>query len=988
MASSRRLEVVIAGDPKGALGAISAVDASAGGLGGTFKRAGVAAVAGFAVVGAAAVGAGLAAFKIGENFDDAYDTIRTRTGATGDVLDGLKDSFRNVVSSVPTDFGSASDAISDLNQRLGLTGRPLEGLSRRFLELSRLTETDLAGNIEGLTGTFNQWGISTDEMPARLDELFRATQVSGIGIDELGAQMQQFGPDLRALGFSFDDAAGLLSSFEQAGINTGPVMAGLKAGLKDFAAAGKDPQEEFARMVEGIANGSVTMQDATGVFGRGFSNVYDAIRSGHFDIDAVTASIAGGSDTIMAASRDTRDFGEQWTMIKNRVLVGLEPVATRVFTGIGDAMTRLGPVVAQVGTWLAENIPPAFERIRAIAEDVWPRVRDAFLGAVSAISGWWSTNGPAIMGALTSLQGAFSSAFDAISVIVTNWAGVISNLWDRFGGQWLTHLQTAFSAITQVFQGAVDIIKGILDVFVGIFTGDWGRAWDGVKSIFSGAWDLIAGVARLAINAVSGIIGAGMALISAAWGYAWDAIKAAFSAVWDAIKSVVHNATERVKSVLSAAWDAIKATATTAWDAIKGVFDAVWDAIKLKVHNATERVKEVLSSAWDAVKATAQTAWDAITGVVTDALDGIKEGMRIAKAAMKTIWDGIKGIFRAPVSAVLSVVVNPFLGFLDDVAGVVGLSVPHNFSLPEFHSGGMVPGRGPIPAMLLGGEGVVNPEAMRELGPTGLAAINRGEIGSGPVDIITDVLGPQPILQGFTQEVLDRVLSGMRSLIAKINDVIPGDWLRAPMRVVASPLQAILDFVAREGPGKVMGGAFGPGMIWQQMFDVVHAAIPSATLNSGYRPGAITATGNQSRHALGRAVDFGGPLGEIFEWIASHYPNAYELIYSPAGNRQIYHGAPHWYSEPTRGDHWDHVHWSMQNGGIVKGGRGGVYAHIGEGRHDELVTPLPAGGAIGGDTHIHIHMDNATLLGSSQADVERFLVAGLDSARRKGLVGA
>jgi hypothetical protein len=33
----------------------------------------------------------------------------------------------------------------------------------------------------------------------------------------------------------------------------------------------------------------------------------------------------------------------------------------------------------------------------------------------------------------------------------------------------------------------------------------------------------------------------------------------------------------------------------------------------------------------------------------------------------------------------------------------------------------------------------------------------------------------------------------------------------------------------------------------------------------------------------------------------------------------------------------------LAEGGVVKGGRGGTIAHIGEGRHDELVTPLPKG---------------------------------------------
>jgi hypothetical protein len=56
---------------------------------------------------------------------------------------------------------------------------------------------------------------------------------------------------------------------------------------------------------------------------------------------------------------------------------------------------------------------------------------------------------------------------------------------------------------------------------------------------------------------------------------------------------------------------------------------------------------------------------------------------------------------------------------------------------------------------------------------------------------------------------------------------------------------------------------------------------------------------------------------EIFNWIAKHYPQSNELIFSPAGGRQLYQGRQTMFGEPTRGDHWDHVHWSMFNGGVL-----------------------------------------------------------------------
>ena len=40
-----------------------------------------------------------------------------------------------------------------------------------------------------------------------------------------------------------------------------------------------------------------------------------------------------------------------------------------------------------------------------------------------------------------------------------------------------------------------------------------------------------------------------------------------------------------------------------------------------------------------------------------------------------------------------------------------------------------------------------------------------------------------------------------------------------------------------------------------------------------------------------------------------------ELIFSPAGMRQVHNGQPHMYTGVTRRDHWSHIHWAMGRGG-------------------------------------------------------------------------
>lgn len=937
MARSRRLEVVIAGDPKGALGAMSVVDRRAGKLGGSFAAVGTAAVAGFAVVGAAAVGAGVALFKIGESFDQAYDKIRVGTGATGEALEGLKDSFRNVARDVPASFGDIGTAIADINTRLGLTGAPLETMSAQFLNLSRITETDLTGNIESLTRVMGDWGVQAADMPSVMDQIFRASQATGAGVDTLATQVVQFGAPLRNLGFSLEESVAMFGAFEQQGVNIQTLMPGLRQGLMNFAEAGRDPAQAFAEFAAGVADGSLSMTDAMETFGaRAGADMFTAMREGRFDMAALVDTISNGSDTINSAAEDTEDFGEKWTRIKNRVLLALEPVAMRVFDGMGRLMDDLAPKVEQLAAWFQENLPPAMERVQAVFERVWPRVREVFVAAMSAVSNWWNENGPGIMDFIRQLVDTWQTGFDAVRLVVERVFGVISNLWDRFGNQWLAKVQTAFSAIIETLSGALGIFRGIWTTFAAVFRGDWGKAWDGIKQIFAGVWHTIAGIGRLAINTVSGIIGAGMAVISAAWGYAWRGIR--------------------------------------------GVFTRVWDGIK---------------------------------GGVRAAIDVVKGVIRAGVEAVGRIWGGIKTAMAGPLNWVIDNVINRFLGVMRTVAEVVNLGglIPANIGHVgggsgtsggggrrlglQYHEGGIVGERGgaahrgplrgdEVAAILQHGETVVDRRGMVAGRPAADVIAERYGVRS---DAALRALGlpvggfPNPVsaIAGVASDVVSSIADrlrglaagGLARLLAPIRGAIgtAGDRFGTPGRIfagaVTKPMDALLWWVAgasNEADKRAIPQGFGEGMIWQQMFDIVRRRFPDVVLHSGFRPGAITATGNRSLHSRGRAIDI-SPRMDIFNWLASSFPASGELIFSPAGGRQLYRGRPHTYGEPTRGDHWDHIHWGMfDRGGFLQPGWN--MAYNGTGR------PEPVGPAAGGGTTIVVHVHGTATPSDGQAVVD------------------
>jgi len=331
-------------------------------------RVGIAsgAAAAAAGVGALAIGA----FKLGESFDSAYDTIRVTTGKTGKSLGGLQKDFKAVVQDVPTDFESAATAVGKLNQRTGQTGKGLQRLAAQELELSRITKTDLGENIAASTRLFRDWSIPTRKQASTLDEMFRAAQATGIGVTDLMTSVVQFGSPLRQLGFNLNQTTALFGEFERAGVVTETVLPGLKMALKNYALAHKDPQKALIETIRRIKESGTTAQANTIAFktfgARAGPDLAAAIREGHFDLDALIKTIAGGKDTIRGAAADTADFAEKWKVFSNRMKVLAEPAVSALFTAISTLAT---PALKGLSDFMTNTVIPGLKTLKKWWDD-------------------------------------------------------------------------------------------------------------------------------------------------------------------------------------------------------------------------------------------------------------------------------------------------------------------------------------------------------------------------------------------------------------------------------------------------------------------------------------------------------------------------------------------------------------------------------------------------------------------------------------------
>ncbi|HEX9765734.1 MAG TPA: phage tail tape measure protein [Nitriliruptorales bacterium] len=479
---------------------------------------------------AAGIGGAVALEKVGAGFDAAFDKIIVGTGASGDALEGLKTEFRDVFASVPTDMDSAATAVADLNTRLGLTGDPLEEMSRRMLNLSRLTETDLGGNIANVTRVFGDWGIEAADQPEALDKIFEATKRTGIGLDTLTGNVVKFGAPLRQLGFGFEESLAIFGKWEKEGVNTEVVLGGVRQAIGKLAKAGEEPSEAFFRLSDEIktagTEGEATRK-AIELFGqRAGPDMAAAIREGRFELGDLVAGLEGSAGALDDAVDRTDSWRQSWQKLKNKGLLAIEPVAVRFFNFLGTAFDAVGPVVGAVSGAIS-GFFGLFKGGEGVAD-----------GPVGSIVGALEGIRPTI----AAVVGALRGGWDAIGAIFKVGVKIVTGFWDRFGTHIVEFLKQTVANVMQTFEGVFRAITGVFDVFAGIFTGDWSRVWGGIQQIVSGIWSAILGVIKQALNVARTVIGGAIAAISQLWSFGWNAIKTFLVGIWSSITRGVSSA--------------------------------------------------------------------------------------------------------------------------------------------------------------------------------------------------------------------------------------------------------------------------------------------------------------------------------------------------------------------------------------------------------------------------------------------------------------
>lgn len=706
----------------------------------------------------------------------------------------------------------------------------------------------------------------------------------------------------------------------------------------------------------------------------------------------VADNVKTAFDTVGQIISDVRDAIKRVFQLFapdiQRTIAAIVSAAKKIWNEVGPELEKFGKPLSKAGD--------AFKNLWMLVKPLIAILGIGLLGAVKIVASVFSNVlGPVLGFVIDIIRSVVKVIRGMVEVVVGlltgDWAMAWQGVKDILAGTW--------DAIFAIFEGAVKIIVGVVKGIVQGVVGWFQWLWDilvGHSIVPDMINAIIAWFASLPKKVIDAVISLVMKFVDVAHKM-WDQFTEASGKKWATfigwIKTLPQNTwdnfiklKDKIVDVAAKAWDAFWAREKSGWsNIIKWVASLPQDTwnnlIKLR-----DKITDVAAKAWDSFWSRGRTGWSSFIGWIRtlpqnsyDNIIAIRDKLSAAAKAgfdalvskAKAIVDGrgglmewVRGIPGRIASALGGIggavaggVKNSWngaarwlndnaMGAMNKVTSKFGFNMPR---LPYFAGGGIIPGRISKRDNTLiaarSGEGVIVPELVKALGGARGLALANNAAKQGRIDQLRE-MGIQGFAGGgIIGKVTGWIQSGAGNALGKIFDagadgvraVLPGrsffeDYSAGNLHNAGNEARKWGDKQEAAGNGVL------PGIGWRWQVAALKKKFPGIIITSTTRPGAITVSGNQSYHALGRAVDM-APDMKYFNWIKSTYgKNTKELIYSPAGGKQLKNGQEYMYTGAVRDQHFNHVHWAYDRGGLLPPGF--TLARNGTG-NDELVLTKP-----------------------------------------------
>lgn len=404
------------------------------------------------------LGAAAASQVAWKEVDDALDTVITKTGATGEALEGLEQSFKGVAKTLPADLQTVGDAIGEINTQFGLTGEALEDAAAQAIKFSAINGQDVSKAAIDARRAIEAFQLETKDLGMVLDAVTKTAQDTGQSTEVLFDRVTKGAPQLKDLNLDFAQSVALMGSLEQAGVDSSKALSYLSRAQVNFAKDGKDLTTGLAELIQHIGEAgsqAEALTIATEAFGtRGATFMLDALQRGALDLKGFQDAAENAAGTVESTFESTLDPADKMKVALNNLkLVGAD-------LG-GTIQDTLAPMLEKLVTWLQKGV------------DWFSNLSDGQKKTIVIVGGLAAALGPLLM-----IIGSIATGIGALMPILSALGGAI--------GAISAPVLAVVAAVAALAAGVYLVIKNwepIKEFFV--------RLWEGIRETTSKVWGKI-----------------------------------------------------------------------------------------------------------------------------------------------------------------------------------------------------------------------------------------------------------------------------------------------------------------------------------------------------------------------------------------------------------------------------------------------------------------------------------------------------------------
>ncbi|MGC3175749.1 phage tail tape measure protein [Enterococcus faecium] len=646
------------------------------------------------------IGVGVAAAKVGGDFEAQMSRVKAISGATGDTFEQMKQQAIDL--GAKTAFSAKESAAGMENlASAGFSAQEIMKAMPGLLDLAAVSGGDVALASENTATALRGFGLEASEAGHVADVFARAAADTNAEVGDMGEALKYVAPVANSMGISLEETAAAIGIMSDAGIKGSQAGTTLRGALSRLARPTKAMQDTMDNL-------GVSFYDADGkmkplktqveLLKKAFEGLTPEQQQnalvtlyGQESLSGMMALIDKGPDSLGKLTKSLKDSDGAADDMARTMQDNMNSSIEQMFGAFESAAIVIQKILAPSIKKVADAISGLVEKFVSAPESTQKLI--VAIGLIVAAIGplifmigsviiWINRVKVALALMGTSMSGVILPVLGivaAISALIAIGVLVYKN-WDKiaaFGKQ-------VWKNITMFVSDTANSIKKVWKS-----TGEWfNNLWKSIKEGADNVWTTIQEAPGKAADWIKNKWTETKEFFS----NLWSNIANSASEMWNSLKEGVVSVIDDLVSSASEKWEGFKNTISTSWKTItskiKSGFDFilkyigpfvssfsdVFSNIVKAITSIFAEVKNIIVNAWEIIKSLIAAPLLFIIDLITGDFEQMKEDLDLIwntlVQSVVNIWTSVKNIFTEYIGAIVNSAVSLWTGFIQSISNI------------------------------------------------------------------------------------------------------------------------------------------------------------------------------------------------------------------------------------------------------------------------------------------------------------------------------